>query len=159
MFHQTPSYEEAKALIAGHVSSHKSYKEFVKNYSHYKLPSNPNYYYKGKGWVSSSDYFGIPKRDASEQMNNYWREVKLGLRKRNCPAKYKTKKSQILQSNQVNDTTVILAPVVVQEPDEVTYDDKQTFIKLVKKLGIYDEVKPAFRRIFTYEELLDLVKL
>jgi hypothetical protein len=46
---------------------------------------------------------------------------------------------------------------VTQSQPTTTLQDKQTFIALAKKLGVYEQFKPAFKTLFTYDELLDLM--
>ena len=48
---------------------------------------------------------------------------------------------------------------VTVKSSTTTLQDKQAFIALAKKLGVYDSFRPAFKTLFTYEELLDMVNL
>ena len=155
VFHRKPTYEQAKVLIAGKVSSHTEYHRFRLNNPQYHLPSQPAKIYKSQ-WTSSHDFYGKPKFNASDAMTKYWAEVKAGIRPR--PVRYKTSKP----SNNVKTTksTVALKGTVIQVvKSQTTFEDKQTFIALAKKLGVYDQVKPAFKTLFTYDELLELVNL
>ena len=147
-----PTYAEAKSLISGHVRTQKQYVEFRTNNPDYNLPAAPGQYYKNTGWVSSCEFYGVPEKPSSLHMKQVWQEIRSGERKRNCPKKYKTKP----KAESTVATQLIVADVMKSSP---TLEDKQTFIALAKKLGVYDQVKPAFKTLFTYDELLDLVNL
>lgn len=149
VFHRKPTYEQAKALIAGKASSHKEYQKFRLNNPLYRLPSQPQYSY-ARQWSGSHDFYGKPKHSSSDAMTKYWAEVKTGLRPR--PVRYKTKP----KAESTVATQLIVADVM---KSATTLEQKQTFIALAKKLGVYDQVKPAFKTLFTYDELLDLVNL
>ena len=155
VFHRKPNYEQAKALIAGKASSHTEYHRFRLNNPTYRLPSNPAKVYKSQ-WTSFHEFFGKPKYSPSDAMTKYWAEVKAGTRPR--PVRYKTNKTS--DTTKTTKSTVALKGSVVQVvKSQTTLEDKQTFIALAKKLGVYDQVKPAFKTLFTYDELLELVNL
>lgn len=154
-----PTYAEAKSLISGHVRTQKQYVEFRTNNPDYNLPAAPGQYYKNTGWVSSCEFYGVPEKPSSLHMKQVWQEIRSGERKRNCPKKYKTKqKSTEAVQQPVLPTSPVVAVIPVTTPT-TSLDDKRTFIALAKKLGVYDQVKPAFKTLFTYDELLDLVNL
>jgi hypothetical protein len=92
-------------------------------------------------------------------MKKYWAEVNAGIRPR--PVRYKTNKtSDTTKTTKTIKSTVALKGTVIQVvKSQTTLQDKQTFIALAKKLGVYDQVKPAFKTLFTYDELLELVNL
>jgi len=158
VFHRKPNYEQAKALIAGKASSHTEYHRFRLNNPTYRLPSNPAKVYKSQ-WTSSHDFYGKPKFNPSDAMKKYWAEVNAGIRPR--PVRYKTNKpSDTTKATKTTKSTVALKGTVIQVvKSQTTLEDKQTFIALAKKLGVYDQVKPAFKTLFTYDELLELVNL
>ena len=152
VFHRKPNYEQAKALIAGKASSHTEYHRFRLNNPAYRLPSNPAKVYKSQ-WTSFHEFFGKPKYSPSDAMTKYWAEVKAGTRPR--PVRYKTS-----DTTKTTKSTVALKGTVIRVvKSQTTLEDKQTFIALAKKLGVYDQVKPAFKTLFTYDELLELVNL
>ena len=144
---QKPSYDEARAIIRGQVFSHAQYQTFRKNNPQYCLPSMPQYSYIHKGWVNSYEFFGTTSSGKERFLNQFWADVKSGKRER--PSRKKSKKASQVKESPVK-------PSYSQAP---TLEDKQTFIALAKKLGVYDQVKPAFKTLFTYDELLDLVNL
>jgi len=155
VFHRKPNYEQAKALIAGKASSHTEYHRFRLNNPTYRLPSNPAKVYKSQ-WTSFHEFFGKPKYSPSDAMTKYWAEVKAGTRPR--PVRYKTNKTS--DTTKTTKSTVALKGTVIRVvKSQTTLEDKQTFIALAKKLGVYDQVKPAFKTLFTYDELLELVNL
>ena len=155
VFHRRPTFEEAKMLIAGRASSNEEYRQFRLNNPQYHLPSNPAKIYDSQ-WTSSHDFYGKPKFNASDAMKKYWAEVNAGIRPR--PVRYKTNKTS--DTTKTTKSTVALKGTVIQVvKSQTTLEDKQTFIALAKKLGVYDQVKPAFKTLFTYDELLELVNL
>ena len=146
---QRPSYDEAKAIIRGKVFSHTQYQTFRKNNPQFNLPSMPQYSYIHKGWVNAYEFFGTTSSGNGKErfLNQFWADVRSG--KREHPSRKKsTKASQVKER-----------PVKASYSQAPTFEDKQTFIALAKKLGVYDQVKPAFKTLFTYDELLDLVNL
>ena len=152
VFHRRPTFEEAKMLIAGRAKSNAEYQQFRLNNPQYHLPSNPAKVYESQ-WTSSHDFYGKPKYSASDAMKKYWAEVKAGTRPK--PKSRKGKKNI-----KTTKSTVALKGTVIQVvKSQTTLEDKQTFIALAKKLGVYDQVKPAFKTLFTYDELLELVNL
>ncbi len=142
-----PSYEEAKSILKGHASSQKQYHTFRANNPQFNLPANPHTYYKNKGWVDSYDFFGTVRKSAGCYLKAYWTDVKTGKRVH----KPKKKSAPVTESKQ--------APIKVTVKSTTTLEDKQTFIALAKKLGVYDSFRPAFKTLFTYEELLDMINL
>ena len=142
-----PSYEEAKSILKGHASSQKQYHKFRLNNPQFNLPSNPHTYYKNKGWKDSYDFFGTVRKPAGYYLENYWADVNAGKRVHS----FKKKPVAVTESKQ--------APTKVTVKSSTTLEDKQAFIALAKKLGVYDTFRPAFKTLFTYEELLDLVSL
>jgi hypothetical protein len=142
-----PSYEEAKSILKGHASSQKQYHTFRANNPQFNLPANPHTYYKNKGWVDSYDFFGTVRKSAGCYLKAYWTDVKTGKRVH----KPKKKSAPVTESKQT--------PIKVAVKSTTTLEDKQTFIALAKKLGVYDNFRPAFKTLFTYEELLDMINL
>ena len=142
-----PSYEEAKSILKGNASSQKQYHTFRVNNPQFNLPANPHTYYKNKGWVDSYDFFGTVRKSAGCYLKAYWADVSTGKRIHNP----KKKSAPVTESKQ--------APTKVTVKSTTTLEDKQAFIALAKKLGVYDNFRPAFKTLFTYEELLDLVSL
>jgi hypothetical protein len=152
VFHRRPTFEEAKMLITGRASTLNEYNQFRLNNPAYRLPCQPQVAYADK-WTSSHEFFGKPKYSASDAMTKYWAEVKAGTRPK--PKSRKGKKNI-----KTTKSTVALKGTVIQVvKSQTTLEDKQTFIALAKKLGVYDQVKPAFKTLFTYDELLELVNL
>ena len=155
VFHRRPTFEEAKMLITGRASTLNEYNQFRLNNPAYRLPCQPQVAYADK-WTSSHEFFGKPKYSPSDAMTKYWAEVKAGTRPR--PVRYKTNKTS--DTTKTTKSTVALKGTVIQVvKSQTTLEDKQTFIALAKKLGVYDQVKPAFKTLFTYDELLELVNL
>ncbi len=142
-----PSYEEAKSILKGHASSQKQYRTFRANNPQFNLPSNPYSYYKSKGWVDSYDFFSTVPKSSGCYLKAYWTDVKTGKRVH----KPKMKSAPVTESKQ--------APTKVTVKSTTTLEDKQAFIALAKKLGVYDSFRPAFKTLFTYEELLDMINL
>ena len=152
VFHRKPTFEEAKMLITGRASTLNEYNQFRLNNPAYRLPCQPQVAYADK-WTSSHEFFGKPKYSASDAMTKYWAEVKAGTRPK--PKSRKGKKNI-----KTTKSTIALKGTVIQVvKSQTTLEDKQTFIALAKKLGVYDQVKPAFKTLFTYDELLELVNL
>jgi hypothetical protein len=152
VFHRRPTFEEAKMLITGRASTLNEYNQFRLNNPAYRLPCQPQVAYADK-WTSSHEFFGKPKYSASDAMTKYWAEVKAGTRPK--PKSRKGKKNI-----KTTKSTIALKGTVIQVvKSQTTLEDKQTFIALAKKLGVYDQVKPAFKTLFTYDELLELVNL
>jgi hypothetical protein len=152
VFHRRPTFEEAKMLITGRAITLKEYNQFRLNNPAYRLPCQPQVAYADK-WTSSHEFFGKPKYSASDAMTKYWAEVKAGTRPK--PKSRKGKKNI-----KTTKSTIALKGTVIQVvKSQTTLEDKQTFIALAKKLGVYDQVKPAFKTLFTYDELLELVNL
>lgn len=146
VFHRMPTYQQAKTIIAGKVSSHKEYAKFRLNNPLYRLPSVPQKSYKNQ-WTSSFDFFGKPKHHASDFMTKYWAEVNAGIRPR--PARYKAKQKAV----QATPVKITVKDIV---KSATTLEQKQTFIELAKELGVYEHCKPAYKVLFTYDELLEL---
>ena len=146
VFHRKPTYEQAKALIAGKASSHKEYQQFRANNPLYRLPSQPQYSYS-RQWTGSHDFYGKPKHSSSDAMTKYWAEVKAGLRPR--PVRYKTKPKA-----EPSVATQLIVKDVIKSA--TTLEQKQTFIELAKELGVFDHCKPAFRVLFTQDELIEI---
>ena len=119
----------------------KEYLSFRKSHPQYNLPACPNAYYKE--WVSSYEFLGLPVKSHGEYLKDYWAKVKAGeiVHKGRSYAKVKT------------------TSAVKKAKPTTEFEDKQAFINLAKKLGIYEQFKPAFRTLFTYDELLDLVTM
>ena len=117
------------------------YHNFRKSHPQYNLPASPNAYYKE--WVSSYEFLGLPAKSHGEYLKDYWAKVKAGeiVHKGRSYAKVKT------------------TSAVKKAKPTTEFEDKQAFINLAKKLGIYEQFKPAFRTLFTYDELLDLVTM
>jgi len=152
VFHRKPTFEEAKMLITGRASTLNEYNQFRLNNPAYRLPCQPQVAYADK-WTSSHEFFGKPKYSPTDAMTKYWAEVKAGTRPK--PKSRKGKKNI-----KTTKSTVALKGTVIQVvKSQTTLEDKQTFIALAKKLGVYDQVKPAFKTLFTYDELLELVNL
>jgi hypothetical protein len=152
VFHRRPTFEEAKMLITGRAITLKEYNQFRLNNPAYRLPCQPQVAYADK-WTSTHEFFGKPKYSASDAMTKYWAEVKAGTRPK--PKSRKGKKNI-----KTTKSTIALKGTVIQVvKSQTTLEDKQTFIALAKKLGVYDQVKPAFKTLFTYDELLELVNL
>lgn len=152
VFHRKPTFEEAKMLITGRASTLNEYNQFRLNNPAYRLPCQPQVAYADK-WTSTHEFFGKPKYSASDAMTKYWAEVKAGTRPK--PKSRKGKKNI-----KTTKSTIALKGTVIQVvKSQTTLEDKQTFIALAKKLGVYDQVKPAFKTLFTYDELLELVNL
>ena len=152
VFHRRPTFEEAKMLITGRASTLNEYNQFRLNNPAYRLPCQPQVAYADK-WTSSHEFFGKPKYSPSDAMTKYWAEVKAGTRPK--PKSRKGKKNI-----KTTKSTIALKGTVIQVvKSQTTLEDKQTFIALAKKLGVYDQVKPAFKTLFTYDELLELVNL
>ena len=148
---QKPSYDEARAIIRGQVFSHAQYQTFRKNNPDYCLPSMPQYSYAHMGWVNSYEFFGTTSKGKERFLMQYLADVKSGKRERTARKK-STKAIQVKESP-------VKAKVNSEISQSPTLEDKQTFIALAKKLGVYDQVKPAFRTLFTYDELLELANL
>jgi hypothetical protein len=139
-------------LITGRAITLKEYNQFRLNNPAYRLPCQPQVAYADK-WTSTHEFFGKPKYSASDAMTKYWAEVKAGTRPK--PKSRKGKKNI-----KTTKSTIALKGTVIQVvKSQTTLEDKQTFIALAKKLGVYDQVKPAFKTLFTYDELLELVNL
>jgi len=152
VFHRRPTFEEAKMLITGRASTLNEYNQFRLNNPAYRLPCQPQVAYADK-WTGSHEFFGKPKYNPSDAMTKFWAEVKAGTRPK--PKSRKGKKNI-----KTTKSTVALKGTVIQVvKSQTTLEDKQTFIALAKKLGVYDQVKPAFKTLFTYDELLELVNL
>ena len=136
-----PSYAEAQQILKGNVFTMKEYYSFRKSHPQYNLPACPNAYYKE--WVSSYEFLGLPAKSHGEYLKDYWAKVKAGeiVHKGRSYAKVKT------------------TSAVKKAKPTTEFEDKQAFINLAKKLGIYEQFKPAFRTLFTYDELLDLVTM
>jgi len=135
-----PTFEEAKSICRGKVSSYKSYYAFRKNNPQYNLPSQPMVYYKTE-WTNIYEFLAIYPSVRSEGVRKYWADVKSGVRTRTLPPKKKK-----------NSNTYKISSTP-------TIQDKKMFIDMAKALGVYDQVKPAFKTLFTYDELLELVTL
>jgi hypothetical protein len=148
---QRPSYVEAKEIIRGKVFSHTQYQTFRKNNPQFNLPSMPQYSYIHKGWVNAYEFFGTTSSGKERFLKQFWADVKAG--KRTHTPKYKAKAKIVIPIPDKPKSNV------VNTQSTTTFQDKQTFIALAKKLGVYDQVKPAFKTLFTYDELLDLVNL
>jgi hypothetical protein len=147
-----PTYAEAQQIVKGKVFTMNGYFRFRKSHPQYNLPANPNAYYKE--WVSSYEFLGTPVKSGAEYCKEYWAKVKSGEIVHNGRGKTKS----IAQNSAETSKTTFKATVKIKEAN-TEFEDKQAFINLAKKLGIYDQFKPAFRTLFTYDELLDLVKL
>ena len=152
VFHRRPTFEEAKMLITGRASTLNEYNQFRLNNPSYRLPCQPQVAYADK-WTSSHEFFGKPKYSPSDAMTKYWAEVKAGIRP-------KPKSRKGIKNSKTTKSTIALKGTITEVvKSQTTLEDKQTFIALAKKLGVYDQVKPAFKTLFTYDELLDLVNL
>ena len=147
-----PTYAEAQQIVKGNVFSTNGYIAFRKSHPHYNLPSNPWAYYKE--WTTTYDFFGTPVKSGAEYCKEYWDKVRAGVIVHNRRGKSKTTTKQPI----VTAKTTVKATARIVEPT-TEFQDKQAFIKLAKKLGVYDQFKPAFRTLFSYEELLELVNL
>lgn len=136
-----PSYAEAQQILKGNVFTMKEYYGFRKSHPQYNLPACPNAYYKE--WVSSYEFLGTPVKSGADYCKEYWAKVRSG---------------QIVHKGRSNAKVKTTSSVKKAKPT-TEFEDKQAFINLAKKLGVYDQFKPAFRTLFTYDELLDLVKM
>ncbi|MFM1755880.1 MAG: hypothetical protein RL621_795 [Bacteroidota bacterium] len=134
-----PTFAEAKVICRGRVTSYKEYDDFRKGYPQYNLPSQPRVYYKSD-WTTIHDFLGTIPFNKSESMKKYWVDVNSGVRTR----KVRTKKTQAKKYKISSNPTI---------------QDKQMFLEMAKALGVYEQIKPAFRTLFTFEELLDIVNL
>jgi ribosomal protein S1 len=144
-----PTYEEAKAIVRGQVFKMTEYKVFRKNNPQFNLPSNPDMYYRTAGWEGAYKFFGTTKISCAVHSRQYWSDVNSGKRTHTIK---KRKTTPVTESKQ--------APTkVTVKSSTTTLQDKQAFIALAKKLGVYDSFRPAFKTLFTYEELLDMVNL
>ena len=83
-----PTFEEAKSICRGKVSSYKSYYAFRKNNPQYNLPSQPMVYYKTE-WTNIYEFLAIYPSARSEGVRKYWADVKSGVRTRTLPSKKK----------------------------------------------------------------------
>ena len=147
-----PSYEEAKTIVRGQVFTLAGYQSFRRNNPQFNLPSNPDLFYKNDGWKGSYEFFGTTKISAAVYSKRYWADVHSG--KRVHTPKYKA----VNKPSQEKPVAEKIKATVVYSNTTTTLEDKQTFIALAKKLGVYDQFKPAFKTLFTYEELLEMVK-
>jgi hypothetical protein len=149
-----PTYDEAKTIIRGRVFSMNQYKLFRLNNPQFNLPCNPSVAWKNTGWKSAYTFFGTTRDTSGRYFKEYWADVKAG--KRQYIRKPKAKKV-------VEDTTpkqpIAKVEVAVVEPVVTVFEQKQAFIALAKKLGVYENFKPAFRTLFTIDELLELANL
>jgi hypothetical protein len=147
-YSRRPSYNEAQQIVKGKVFSMTDYKRFQENHSEYQLPANPDVVYK-KDWISAYAFLGTQPRSKSEHMKLYWQDVKSGVRTR--ATKYKKAPKPVKLE--------VEAPIAVKAPAMSALEEKQLMISLFKKYGIYEQCKPAFRSLFTIDELLDLANL
>ena len=149
-----PTYDEAKTIIRGRVFSMNQYKVFRLNNPKFNLPLNPSVSWKDAGWKGAYTFFGTTRDISGRHFKKYWADVKAG--KRQHIRKPKVNKV-------VEDTTpkqpVAQVEVALVEPVVTVFEQKQAFIALAKKLGVYENFKPAFRTLFTFDELLELANL
>jgi hypothetical protein len=134
-----PSYSEAKTLCRGRVSSYKGYEDLRRDYPQYNLPCQPSIYYK-KDWTSIYDFLGTSPSPRGEGLRKYWSDVKSGVLTRAVRQKQKN-----TQKYKINSTP--------------TLQDKKMFLELAKALGVSEQIKPAYKILFTWDELLDLATL
>ena len=134
-----PSYSEAKTLCRGRISTYKGYEEFRRDYPQYNLPSQPRIYYK-TDWTSMYDFLGTSPTLTSQGVRKYWSDVKSGVRTR-VVGKKQTKS----QKYKISSTP--------------TLEDKKMFIEMAKALGVSEQIKPAYKILFTWDELFDLATL
>ena len=146
-----PTYKEARAIVKGRVFNLKSYALFRQNNPQFNLPSVPAEFYKGSGWVSAYEFLGTTRVNPSKFAKQYWADVHAG--KRTHAPKYKAKAKVTFPIPDKAKSNV------VETKSTTTFQDKQAFIALAKKLGVYDKFRPAFKTLFTYEELLDMINL
>lgn len=149
-----PTYDEAKTIIRGRVFSMNQYELFRFNNPNFNLPKNPSVFWKDAGWKGAYTFLGTTRDTSGRYLKKYWADVKAG--KRQHIRKPKTKKV-------VEDTTteqpVAQVEVALVAPVATVFEQKQAFIALAKKLGVYENFKPAFRTLFTFDELLELANL
>jgi hypothetical protein len=144
-----PTYDEAKTIIRGRVFSMNQYKLFRLNNPQFNLPCNPSVAWKNAGWKTAYVFFGTTKDTSGRYFKEYWADVKSG--KREHIRKPKAKK--------VVENITSEQPLAVVQAEPTVFEQKQAFIALAKKLGVYENFKPAFRTLFTIDELLDLANL
>jgi hypothetical protein len=153
-YNKNPTYDEAKTIIRGRAFTMNQYKVFRSNNPEFNLPHNPSVAWKNTGWKGAYTFFGTTRDTSGRYFKQYWADVKAG--KRQYIRKPKTKKV-------VEDTTpeqpVIQVKVALVEAEATVFEQKQAFIALAKKLGVYENFIPAFRTLFTIDELLDLANL
>jgi hypothetical protein len=147
-----PTYQEAKTIIRGQVFTLAGYHTFRKSNPQFNLPSNPDTYWKNDGWKGCYEFFGTTKKSPKEYVKQYWADVRSGKRVHAPKYKAKNKPSQV-------DAVPEKTKVNVVQSKPTILEDKQAFIALAKKLGVYERFRPAFKTLFTVDELLDLVNL
>ena len=82
-----PTFEKAKRAVA--VINIKSKDEYQKRYKEDpRLPSNPNIFYKDKGWIGSFDFFGKPIPD----LYSTYKEAKRAVKRSNIKSQDEYKK-------------------------------------------------------------------
>ena len=63
-------YEKAKKIIHKlNFKNEKEWRNYSKNERPLNIPSNPNYYYKNKGWVSMNDWLGKESKIINEYLD------------------------------------------------------------------------------------------
>lgn len=149
-----PTYDEAKTIIRGRVFSMNQYKLFRSNNPQFNLPCNPSVAWKNAGWKNAYTFFGTTRDTSGRYFKQYWADVKAG--KRQYIRKPKAKK---VVENTTSEQPVAQVNVAHVEPVVTVFEQKQAFIALAKKLGVYENFKPAFRTLFTFDELLELANL
>jgi hypothetical protein len=149
-----PTYDEAKTIIRGRVFSMNQYKLFRLNNPQFNLPSNPDVAWKDSGWKGAYTFFGTTRDTSGRYFKEYWADVKAG--KREYIRKPKTKK---VVEDTASKQPVTQVKVALVEAEATVFEQKQAFISLAKKLGVYENFKPAFRTLFTIDELLELANL
>lgn len=148
-YNKNPTYDEAKTIIRGRAFTMNQYKVFRSNNPEFNLPHNPSVVWKNTGWKGAYTFFGTTRDTSGRYFKQYWADVKAG--KREHIRKPKTKK--------VVENITPEQSVAVVQAEPTALEQKQAFIALAKKLGVYENFKPAFRTLFTIDELLDLANL
>ena len=76
-----PSYEEAQKIVQGRVKSRNEYHAFRLKHPEYNLPNSPRASYR-KEYDNMHEFLGVPKYDQKQFLEQYWSEVKAGVRTR-----------------------------------------------------------------------------
>ena len=150
---EEPTLKEAKAIVRGRVFNMKQYEAFRKNNPQFNLPVFPRETYKNSGWAGGYDFLGTTKPNPSAFAKRYWADVKSGKRVHTDKMQASLERRKNRHSVEESSSKPVISST------STTLQDKHAFIALAKKLGVYDSFRPAFKTLFTYEELLDMINL